>query len=462
MIKLQENSTQQNLSHIPGSPHEPEWLQTMWGILRPIDYLETMHQRYGDIFIIPKFAGLPPQLITSNPQAIQQIFTTDPKQFVCGSGNQLIQPLVGDNSLILLDGDRHRTQRKLLMPPFHGERMQAYGKLISEIAQEVISKLRVGETFITRHIMQEISLNVILRAVFGLQEGELYEQIWQVLTAMLNTFDSPISATLLFIKSLQVDLGAWTPWGNFLRQREKLDKLLYQEIHQRQTQLDHLGEDILSLLLATRDEQGQPMTDVELRDELMTMLFAGHETTATALAWALYWIHYIPEVKEKLLTELNSIDITSVDPMEIARLPYLSAICSETLRIYPITFFPLARITQAPMELIGYQIPAGTLLSPCIYLTHHRPDIYPEPERFRPERFLEQQFSPYEYLPFGGGNRRCLGMAFALFEMKVVLAIMLSHYSFTLAEKRPLKPVRRGLTFVPSGGVRLSVKERIE
>uniref|UniRef100_UPI00117893A7 cytochrome P450 n=1 Tax=Calothrix rhizosoleniae TaxID=888997 RepID=UPI00117893A7 len=155
-------------------------------------------------------------------------------------------------------------------------------------------------------------------------------------------------------------------------------------------------------------------------------------------------------------------DITSVDPVEIARLPYLSAICSETLRIYPIAFFPLARITQAPMELIGYQIPAGVLLSPCIYSTHHRPDIYPEPQRFRPERFLEQQFSPYEYLPFGGGNRRCLGMAFALFEMKVVLAIMLSQYSFTLAEKRPLKPVRRGLTFVPSGGVRLSVKERIE
>ncbi|MDJ0673886.1 MAG: cytochrome P450 [Calothrix sp. MO_167.B42] len=457
MIKLQENSTQQNQSPIPDGPREPEWLQTIWGILRPIDYLETMHRRYGDIFLTPKFAGLPPQLVTSNPQAIQQIFTTDPQQFICGSGNRLIQPLVGDNSLILLDGDRHLKQRKLLMPPFHGERMQAYGKLISEIAHQVIGRLKMGETFIARSLMQEISLNVILRSVFGLQEGELYQQIQEVLTAMLNSFDSPISAALLFLKPLQVDLGSWSPWGNFLRQREKLDQLLYQEIHRRQTQLDHLGEDILSLLLTVRDEQGQPMTDVELRDELMTMLFAGHETTATALAWALYWIHYIPEVKDKLLTELNSIDITNVDPMEIARLPYLSAICSETLRIYPIAFFPLARITQAPMELIGYHIPAGTILAPCIYLTHHRPDIYPEPNRFRPERFLERQFSPYEYLPFGGGNRRCLGMAFALFEMKVVLATVLSEYSFTLTQKRPLKPVRRGITFVPSGGVHLSV-----
>ncbi|MUG96956.1 cytochrome P450 [Scytonema sp. UIC 10036] len=161
-----------------------------------------------------------------------------------------------------------------------------------------------------------------------------------------------------------------------------------------------------------------------------------------------------------MLQELNSIDIPHTEPTEIAKLPYLNAVCSETLRMYPVVFFSQARILQAPMQLVGYEIPKGMMLAPCIYLTHHRPDLYPESKQFKPERFLERQFSPYEYLPFGGGNRRCLGMAFAMFEMKLVLATILSHSSFTLAEKRPLFPVRRGLTFAPNGGVRLMLKER--
>jgi cytochrome P450 len=263
----------------------------------------------------------------------------------------------------------------------------------------------------------------------------------------------------LFIKSLQKDLGAWSPWGGFLRQRQRLDELLYQEIRERKTQSEPLGEDILSLLISARDEAGGPMSDVELRDELMTMLFAGHETTA--LAWALYWIHYIPEVREKLLQELNSIDVENCDPAQITKLQYLNAVCCETLRIYPVLFFTFPRLVQAPMQLMGYNIPKGMILSPCIYLVHHRPDIYPEPKRFKPERFLERQFSPYEYLPFGGGNRRCIGTAFAMFEMKLVLAKVLSRYSLELAENSPVMPVRRGLTMAPAGGVRLVVKDRI-
>lgn len=246
-----------------------------------------------------------------------------------------------------------------------------------------------------------------------------------------------------------------------MRQRQRLDELLYQEIRERKTQSEPLGEDILSLLISAHDEAGGPMSDVELRDELMTILFGGHETTATALAWALYWIHYIPEVGEKLLQELNSIDVQNCDPAQITKLPYLNAVCCETLRIYPILFFTFPRLVQAPMQLMGYNIPKGMVLSPCIYLVHHRPDIYPEPKRFKPERFLERQFSPYEYLPFGGGNRRCIGMAFAMFEMKLVLAKVLSRHSLELAENRPVMPVRRGVTMAPAGGVRLVVKGRI-
>lgn len=461
MSTLTKNSPNQTVTKLPDGPSEPQWFQSIWGVLNPIDYLETMQKRYGDIFLVPSFAGFPPQVIISNPQAIQEIFTAAPNLFESGLGNKIILPIVGSNSLILLDGERHLQQRKLLMPPFHGERMRAYGQIICEITEQVISRLKVGQSFVARSIMQEISLTVILQTVFGLKEGERYQQIRKILTAMLDSFNSPLSATLLFFKSLQVNLGPLSPWGNFLRQRKRLDQLIYQEIRERRAQPKSLGEDILSLLLLARDEAGQPMTDEELRDELMTMLFAGHETTASALAWALYWVHYIPEVREKLLEELDSINVSNADSTEIARLPYLNAVCSETLRIYPIAFFTLSRILQAPMQLMGYELPKGMLLAPCIYLTHHRPDIYPEPKRFKPERFLERQFSPYEYLPFGGGNRRCLGIAFAMFEMKLVLATVLSHYSLTLAEKRPLLPVRRGITFAPPGGVRLVLNEEL-
>jgi len=458
MITLKQNSS--TIPQLPISAHEPQWLQTLRIILQPLENLDKHQQLYGDIFV-SKFAGFPLQVIISNPQGIQELFTADSKLLESGSGSKIVQPLLGDNSLILMDGDRHIQQRKLLMPPFHGERMKAYGDLIREITEQVISQWQVGQSFVARPQMQDISLKVILRAVFGLHEGERYEQIQQILVEMLNTFNEPLSAVFLFFKSLQRDLGAWSPWGKFLRRRQQLDELIYQEIRERRNQPQSQGEDIMSLLLSARDENGQPMSDVELRDELMTMLFAGHETTAIALAWALYWIHYHPEVRANLLQELNSVDVTNTDPTKITQLPYLNAVCSETLRIYPVVLFSLPRILQAPMQLMGYDLPKGMTVSVSIYSTHHNPEIYPEPKRFRPERFLERQFSPYEFLPFGGGNRRCLGMAFALFEMKLVLATILSKYSLELLDKKPLKAVRRGIVFAPSGGVHLRVKEKL-
>ncbi|MEG4405168.1 cytochrome P450 [Microcoleus sp. MON2_D5] len=457
-----ENSHSQNqaTNKLLDGPKGARFVQTVRGILNPLYYLDNNYQRYGDLFT-SKFSNFPPQVIISHPLAIQEIFTADCKLFKSGTGNQIALPLVGSNSLLLLDGDRHLQQRKLLMPPFHGERMKAYGQIICNTTEKVINNWTPGNSVIAQSTMQEISLEVILHAVFGLSEGERYQQIQQLITNMFSLFSNPLSATFLFIKSLQKDLGAWSPWGGFIRQRQRLDELLYQEIRERKTLSQPLGEDILSLLISASDEAGQPMSDVELRDELMTILFAGHETTATALAWALYWIHYIPEVRENLLQELNSINVENSEPAEISKLPYLNAVCCETLRIYPILFFTFPRLLQAPMQLMGYNIPQGMILSTCIYLVHHRPDIYPEPKRFKPERFLERQFSPYEYLPFGGGNRRCIGTAFAMFEMKLVLAKVLSRYSLELAENRPVLPVRRGLTMAPAGGVRLVVKSRI-
>jgi cytochrome P450 len=392
----------------------------------------------------------------SNPKAIQELFSADPKLFCSGSGNKILHPLVGDWSLLLLDGDRHQSQRRLLNPAFHGERMRAYAQLIRNITEQVTSNWTVGKSFVARSVMQEISLRVILQAVFGLDEAERFQQLQRLLCGMLDTFDSPFKSSLLFVKALQKDFGAWSLWGRFLRQRKQADRLIYAEIHKRRQQSRFDGEDILSLMMVACDEAGQQMTDRQLRDELMTLLFAGHETTASALAWALYWIHKLPTVRDQLLKELASVD-KDADPGEIARLPYLTAVCQETLRLYPIALFAFTRILQAPFRLMGYEFAPGTRISPCIYLVHHRQDIYPQPKQFRPERFLERQFSPYEYLPFGGSNRRCLGMAFALYEMKLVLATILSRWELALVNQRPVRPVRRGVTTTPAGGVPMVV-----
>ena len=424
-------------------------------MFRPLEVLEERVQRYGDTFALGRDTSTPLVYI-SNPKAIQQILTTNPEMFEIGRGNGVLQFLLGENSLILLDGQKHQRQRRLLIPPFHGERMRTYGKLICDITEQVISQWKIGEPFKVRSVTQEISLRVILSAVFGLDKGQRFDQLQQLLSSLLDVIGSPLTSSFLFFPSLQKDLGAWSPWGRFLRQKQQVDQLIFDEIQQRREQTSPPGDDILSLLLSARDEAGQPMTNEELRDELLTLLVAGHETTASALAWALYWVDRLPEVRDRLLSELDTLP-ADAEPTAISQLPYLNAVSQETLRIYPIAINPFPRTLKAPMELMGYQFEPGTTLLISVYLTHHREDIYPEPKQFKPERFLERQFSPYEYLPFGGGNRLCIGMAFAQYEMKLVLATILSRYDLTLADNRPVKPARRGFTVAPPGTMRMVV-----
>lgn len=440
---------------LPNGPQAPALLQTIHWIVKPFSYMEGCAQQYGDLFTVPLGEKFAPLVFVSNPQALQQILTSDTKEFDApGEYNRLFEPLFGKQSIFALTGESHRRQRQLMMPPFHGERMKAYGQLIADIAEQVMSQWTIGKPFSVRSFMQRISLLVILRAVFGLSEGERYQQLEELLSVMLEETGSPMSVSMLYFPSLRRDLGSWSPWGRFLRQRQQIDQLIYDEINERRSQPDSSGTDILSLLMSARDEAGEPMTDKELRDELMSLLVAGHETTATALTWALYWIHKLPTVRQKLLEELDSLE--SPDPSTIFRLPYLNAVCSETLRIYPVAMRTFPRVVRSPVEVMGYQLEPGTVVMGSIYLTHQRPDLYPEPKQFKPERFLERQFSPYEYLPFGGGARRCIGMAFAQFEMKVVLAKILSRLELALADSRPVRPVRRGLVSA-SSAVRLVV-----
>ncbi len=419
--------------------------------------LEKFQRKYGDIFYAPKSSLFPPSAIFSDPQAIEKVFTADPNLFeVDQQSNAPIRVLLGDSSLVLLDGGQHQRQRKLLMPPFHGERMKSYGQIMVDATQEVISQWQVGQTICIRDYTQEISLRIILRTIFGLESGKRYDRLSKILVDYLDIFNSPLNSFFLFFPWLQKDLGGLTLWNKFLRQKRQIEEILQAECDRRRQNPDTLGEDLLSLLLEARYEDGQPMSNEEIQDELMTMLFAGHETTASSLAWSFYWLHRLPEVGQKCQAELDSL-ADNCSFTEIAKLPYLSAVVSETLRLNPVVAF-VGRKLKQPFELMGYEFEPGTTLLPSIYLTHQREDIYPEPKKFKPERFMEKQFSPYEYLPFGGGNRRCLGYAFALYEMKLVLATILSKVKLELLDNRPIKPARRGFTFTPDGGVKMRVK----
>jgi unspecific monooxygenase len=435
-------------------------VQKLRWITDPVGYMETAAQIYPDIFTaqIIGFGGT--LTFVNHPQAIQEILSSDRKKLNSpGQSNQILQPLVGDYSVIMLDGDCHRQRRQLLMPSFHGDRMRAYGELICNLTTNVFDRLSPNQPFTARTVLQEISLQVILQTVFGLYAGERCQQLKHLLTSMLDVFKSPLSSSFLFFPSLQKDLGAWSPWGHFIRQRQQVDELLYAEIAERRQQGNSERIDILSLLMSAADTEGKPLTDKELRDELMTLLFAGHETTATAMAWALYWMHHLPEEKEKLLGEINTLG-DSPDPMSIFRLPYLTAFCNETLRIYPVAMLTFVREVQEPLELLGHTLEPKTPVMGCIYLVHQREDLYPQPKQFRPERFLERQFSPYEFMPFGGGVRRCMGEALAIFEMKLVLATILSNYQLALADNQPEKPRRRGVTLAPGNGVKMVMAGR--
>jgi cytochrome P450 len=432
---------------LPNGPKTPAIWQMLYWIARPFSFMRRCTQDYGDCFTAMLGEKLDPIVFVSHPQALQTILTSDDSKLFDAPGelNGLFEPFLGTQSVIGLSGDRHRRMRQLMMPPFHGERMRAYGQLISDITEDVMREWSVGQPFSVRESMQAVSMRVILGAVFGLAEGSRYQQLENLLGTMLNEMSNPLSVSLLYFPILRQDLGSLSPWGNFVRKRQQIDQIIYEEIADRRLHPDPSRNDILTLLMSARDEAGEPMTDVELRDELMTLLVAGHETTATALTWALYWIHKIPGVRERLLQELQGLD-DPFDPGALSRLPYLNAVCCETLRIYPVGMLTFPRVVRSPVELMGHSLEPGTIVVGSIYLTHRREDLYPDPEQFRPERFLERQFSPYEYLPFGGGSRRCLGMAFAQFEMKVVLSRILSRVELGLADTRPARPVRRGLT----------------
>ncbi|MGD1866774.1 MAG: cytochrome P450 [Phormidesmis sp.] len=433
-------------------------------IMRPTKYMDDSVQRYGPMFQIGSESASP-LVYVGVPDVVKEIFALDADKVVTGAGNGVLEVMVGKQSILLLDGEPHQRQRKLLMPPFHGEQLRAYAQLICDITRDISAGWQPGQTILARPPIQNLTLGVILQAVFGEQKHERISRLQYLMGTLLDSFAYPISASFLFFPALQKDLGAWSPWGKFIRLREEVRSLIYAEISDRRQQLKSSTPnpsekpDILTLLLQARDESGGAMSDQELHDEIVTLLLAGHETTASAIVWMLYWIHHLPEVEQKLRAELKALG-PQPDLIAITQLPYLTAVCQETLRIYPITPTTFIRALREPMTLAGYPFKAGTALMPATYIIHQRPDLYPEPQQFRPERFLEKQFAPHEFLPFGGGHRYCIGSALAMMELKLSIATLLADFEMTLPHSRPLFPARRGLTMAPPASMKLKIREK--
>jgi cytochrome P450 len=406
--------------------------------------MEECQARYGDTFTY-RIAHEGTWVMISDPAAIKQVFTGDPRLLHAGEANVVLLPVLGEHSVLLLDEPAHMRQRKLMLPPFHGKRMLAYQEVMAQVARDEIDRWPADRPLPMRPRMQAVTLEVILRAVFGVDEGERLTRLRDELRGTLNLISNPRRAIFL------VALGPKRirRFPPFRRNIERIDQLIYEEIAARRDSGDLAErEDILSLLLQVRHEDGRPMSDRELRDELMTLLVAGHETTATGLSWAIELLARHPAELERLETEIAS------DGDE-----YLDAVIKETLRLRPVIALVLRKLVK-PMEIGGQLLPAGVSVAPSIYLVHRRPDIYPEPERFRPERFLEQPPGTYTWIPFGGGVRRCLGGAFAELEMSVVLRELVRRRSLRPTGKVPEHSVRSTITNVPSRGAEVVAARR--
>ena len=406
--------------------------------------MEDCARRYGDMFTL-KIANEGTWVFLSDPDAVKQVFTGDPRLLHAGEANVVLLPVLGSHSVLLLDDDAHMAQRKLMLPPFHGERMRGYEQTMAEVANREIERWPSGQPQSAWPTMQAITLEVIMRSVFGVTDTERLERLGVALQSSLSWSVEPRRmAQLALLGPRRI-----AERGTLRRALDPTDELIYEEIRARRDAPD-LAErdDVLSLLLQARHDDGSAMSDQELRDELMTLLVAGHETSATALAWALEALSRHPAALHRLRDEIDAGDDT-----------YLDAVVKEILRLRPVIALVLRRLTE-PMEIGGRLLPAGVTVAPCIYLIHRRPDVYPDPRAFRPERFLEHPPGTYTWIPFGGGVRRCLGASFAQFEIKVVLRELVAQLEISPARPRPERRVRRAIVFAPERGGELVVRRR--
>jgi cytochrome P450 len=373
-------------------------------------------------------------VVLSDPELVKQVFTGDPKVFHAGEGNDILRPLLGENSVLVLDEAAHMSQRKLLLPPFHGRRMAGYEATMREIAAREIESWPTGVPYKLRPRMQAMTLEIILETVFGVHGGARLAELREALRSFLDMLTNP----RFLVPILAVGPDRLRAFPGFRRRVDLVAELIVGEIHERRAAADlEERDDILSLLVAARHEDGSPMSDAEIHDELLTLLVAGHETTATALSWAIERLIRHPDKLGRLR-----------DEVAVGEDAYLTATIQETLRLRPVIVIVIRKLTEA-IELGGYHLPAGVAVVPSIHLVHRDPTIYPEPDAFRPERFLETPPGTYTWIPFGGGVRRCLGASFAQQEMTIVLRELVARRMVRPTDPASERNFRRAITETP-------------
>jgi cytochrome P450 family 135 len=409
----------------------------------PYGWMVRRWERYGDVFSsrFPIFGRV---VYVADPALVKEVFTGDARTFHAGEANSLaLGDALGEHSLLTLDEDRHMSQRKLLLPPFHGEAVRRYAEVMAEATELEVARWPVGKEIELRPRMQAITLEVILRAVFGVRDGERMDLFRERIPPL-----GELTSILNWLPFMERDLGGLSPAARARKAFAAVDELIYAEIAERRAAGDgETRDDVMSLLLRARHEDGSPMTDTELRDELMTLLGAGHETTATGLAWAFERLLRTPRVLERLTSSLDDDE-------------YLEAVVKESLRVRPVVVDVARKLTRET-EVGPWRLPAGTLVLPAIAVLHMRPDLYESPEEFRPERWLEGAPESYAWIPFGGGVRRCIGASFAQVEMRTVLREVLRRVRLRAPTQRPERGVIRHVTVVPGRGARAIVEERL-
>ncbi|HEX8647907.1 MAG TPA: cytochrome P450 [Thermoleophilaceae bacterium] len=428
----------------PGPRFAP--LQALLLARDPIAYLERQRARHGDAFTIPvplfgKIAYF------AHPDAVRDVFRGDPAALHAGEANEgPLGPVLGTNSVIVLDDEPHMRERKLLLPPFHGDRMHEYAATFEAAAAEEVARWPVGEPFALRPRMQALSLEVLLRSVLGVTDPGRLAEYHRRVSHMMK-----VSNAIVWVQALRRDLGRWSPWGRFVRARAEFDELVHEEIDRgRADPALAEREDVLSLLLQARHEDGSPMSREELRDELVSVILAGHETTATGLSWFFERVLRHQHVERRLR-----------DEMAAGEEAYLEATVREVFRVRP-PFFDVVRRTTRDVEIGGWTIPARTFIGLSIVLVQRRADVYEAPLEFRPERFLGEAPGGYTWIPFGGGVHRCIGAAFSLLEMKVIAGTILRHARLGVPDGRPERAKAHHVMLAPARGARVVLEERVD
>jgi len=433
---------------LPAGPSYPAAIQGIGFWTRPLPFLEQCRVRYGPRFTI-RLPFTPPFVMLTNPDEVKQVFTAPPDVLRPGQGARVLEPIVGANSVILLDEGPHMEQRKLMLPAFHGERMERLAGLMTEVTEQETAALPRNKPVELHPRMQDLTLKIILRAVFGLDPGARFDALRDRLQAMLAFGDKPISLMPpppdSAIARILERVG---PFASFVRIQQEVDELIFALIRERREGAA-AGDDVLAMLLEARHEDGSPMSEQELRDELLTLLVAGHETTASTLAWAF----------ERLTNDARALGRLT-DEIDAGDEEYVTATIQETLRLRPVLPNVAPRLVMEPIEVGDWTYPAGCCLVPNGYLIHHDPAIYPDPYAFRPERFLDEQPGTYTWIPFGGGRRRCLGASFAMLEMKIALRSLLVECELSPAGEGVETARRRNITIRPARGALATLTDR--